>query len=96
MVEPGGVWPCGERQARNIGCRHRARTRTVSLGLLATQVGQYYEGWLHKVQFQADGFNIMNHVNLRNPNANRTDVNFSTISSSGPARNIQFALKYNF
>ncbi len=50
----------------------------------------------HRLQFQADGFNIMNHVNLRNPNANRTDVNFSTISTSGPARNIQFALKYNF
>ncbi len=50
----------------------------------------------HKLQFQADGFNIMNHVNLRGPNTNRSDVNFSTISSSGPSRNIQFALKYNF
>ncbi len=50
----------------------------------------------HRLQFQADGFNIMNHVNLRGPNTNRSDVNFGTISSAGPPRNIQFALKYNF
>ena len=50
----------------------------------------------HRLQFQADGFNLANHVNLRNPNVVRTDVNFGTISSSGPARNVQIALKYNF
>ncbi|MBI4909180.1 MAG: carboxypeptidase regulatory-like domain-containing protein [Acidobacteria bacterium] len=50
----------------------------------------------HRLQFQADGFNILNHVNFRGPNTNRTDVNFGTISSAGPARNIQFALRYNF
>jgi hypothetical protein len=50
----------------------------------------------HRLQFQADGFNIMNHVNFRGPDTNRNNASFGTISSSGPARNIQFALKYNF
>jgi len=49
-----------------------------------------------RLQFQADGFNIMNHVNLRGLNQNRTDVNFNTFSTAGPARNIQFELKANF
>jgi hypothetical protein len=49
-----------------------------------------------RIQFQADGFNIMNHVNFRGPNTNRSDVNFGTISSAGPGRNIQFGLKFNF
>ena len=49
-----------------------------------------------RLQFQADSFNMLNHVNLRGPNTNWNDINFGTISSSGPPRNIQFALKYNF
>ncbi len=49
-----------------------------------------------RLQFQADGFNMTNHVNFRGPNVNWSDVNFGTISSAGPARNIQFGLKFNF
>ncbi|MDZ4801378.1 MAG: carboxypeptidase-like regulatory domain-containing protein [Bryobacteraceae bacterium] len=49
-----------------------------------------------RLQFQAEFFNVLNHVNFRNPNTNFTDVNFATISTAGPQRNVQMGLKYYF
>jgi len=49
-----------------------------------------------RLQFQAEMFNLLNHVNFRNPITNFTDVNFGTISSAGPQRNVQMGLKYYF
>lgn len=62
-----------------------------------------------KLRFQADMFNAFNRANFRSPdvafgtlvtNANGTtqpsNAAFGKISSTGPARNIQFGLKLNF
>lgn len=48
------------------------------------------------LQFQGDFFNAFNQVNLNNPNTNRNDVAFGTITASAPGRNIQLGLKLTF
>jgi hypothetical protein len=48
------------------------------------------------LQFQGDLFNVLNHVNLNNPNTNRNDAAFGTINASAPGRNIQLGLKLTF
>ena len=51
-----------------------------------------------KLQFRAEGINVLNHVNFANPAANlEFNGNFGNITSdvNGP-RNIQLALKYSF
>lgn len=49
-----------------------------------------------KVRFQADMFNAFNRANFRAPSTVTTTAGFGTISTTGPARNIQFGLKLNF
>ena len=57
-----------------------------------------------KLRFQADMFNAFNRANFKNPdvsygtlvNGLPSNTGFGTISSTGPARNIQFGLKLNF
>jgi hypothetical protein len=49
------------------------------------------------LRFQVDFFNIFNRANFRNPNVVVTSgAGFGTITTAGPARNIQFGLKLNF
>ena len=48
------------------------------------------------VRVQADMFNAFNHANFRSPATVLTTAGFGTISTSGPPRNIQFGLKFNF
>src|SRR5258705_169040 len=55
------------------------------------------------VRFQADMFNAFNRANFRAPNftintlfPNPPQQGFGTITTTGPARNIQFGLKLNF
>lgn len=48
------------------------------------------------LQFQGDFFNAFNQVNLNNPNTNRNDAAFGTITASAPGRNIQLGLKLTF
>ncbi len=50
----------------------------------------------HRVQFRAEAFNLLNRVNLGNPNANRSAAAFGRISSAGSPRVVQLALKYSF
>ncbi len=50
----------------------------------------------HRLQFRAEAFNLFNRVNLGNPNANRNAAAFGRITSAGPPRVIQLALKYQF
>ena len=48
------------------------------------------------VRFQADMFNAFNRANFRSPSTVITTAGFGTITTTGPARNIQFGLKLNF
>jgi hypothetical protein len=52
------------------------------------------EGW--NLRFTADSFNLLNHVNFDDPNVTTSSGSFGTISSSQPARNIQFGLRLAF
>ena len=48
------------------------------------------------LRFQADMFNAFNRANFRAPSTVTTNAGFGTITTTGPARNIQFGLKLNF
>ena len=50
----------------------------------------------HTLQFRAELFNAFNHTNLSNPDSGLTDSNVARITASGPARIIQFGLRYSF
>jgi hypothetical protein len=52
------------------------------------------EGWT--LRFTADSFNTLNHPNFNNPNTTTSSTSFGTITSSQPARNIQFGLRLQF
>jgi hypothetical protein len=50
----------------------------------------------YNIQFQVDAFNILNHVNFRNPQVNWSNAEFGSITTAGPARSMQLALRFNF
>jgi hypothetical protein len=51
----------------------------------------------HVVQFRADAFNVFNHANFANPSGTSTSLTEGVVtSSSGSARQLQFAVKYHF
>jgi hypothetical protein len=52
------------------------------------------EGW--SLRFQADVFNLANHPNFDAPNVSTNNSAIGTISSSQPARNIQFGARITF
>ncbi len=53
------------------------------------------EGW--NLRFQADSFNALNHTNFGNPNVSTSGGgSYGTITSSQPARNIQFGARLTF
>jgi hypothetical protein len=62
--------------------------------IAARKVFRIAEGW--SLRFTADSFNTFNHVNFGNPNVTATNSSFGTITSSQPARNIQFGLRLTF
>jgi hypothetical protein len=50
-----------------------------------------------RLQFRADAFNAMNHVNFRSLQTTVTTANtFGSLTGSGPARNLQGALRFDF
>ncbi|MCU1235331.1 MAG: TonB-dependent receptor, partial [Candidatus Solibacter sp.] len=49
-----------------------------------------------KISFTAECFNLLNKTNFRSPNANRSNSNFGTITSTFPARIMQFAARVSF
>jgi hypothetical protein len=50
-----------------------------------------------RIQFRADSFNLMNHANFRSLQVTQTTTNtFSTLTGSGPARNLQGGLRFDF
>jgi Carboxypeptidase regulatory-like domain len=50
----------------------------------------------HRVQFRAEAFNALNHVNFDNPNANLLSATVGRITSDSPPRVFQLALRYQF
>jgi hypothetical protein len=58
------------------------------------KVFQIHEQW--RLQFTADAFNAFNHVNFDNPNVSTTSGSFGAITSSQPARQIQFSARLQF
>ncbi|HJZ96740.1 MAG TPA: hypothetical protein VKE70_09530, partial [Candidatus Solibacter sp.] len=51
----------------------------------------------YKLQFRADSFNVMNHVNFRSLQVTVTTPNtFGSLTGSGPARNLQGGLRLDF
>ena len=50
----------------------------------------------YKVQFRAESFNLFNHANFNNPNANVSAATFGTINAAGAPRVMQLALKLLF
>ena len=53
-----------------------------------------FEG--HKLEFRGEFFNVINRVNLGNPNASLTNALFGRITSAGDPRIIQLGLRYAF
>ncbi|MDX1980228.1 MAG: TonB-dependent receptor [Bryobacteraceae bacterium] len=76
------------------------RNTVVGPGLYQTDLGLHKvfplpkEGW--NIDFRAEFFNLTNHSNFNTPEGNRSSNNFGTITSTGPARQVQFALKLVF
>jgi hypothetical protein len=51
----------------------------------------------HRLEFRAEAFNLLNHVEPTNPNASiSTLTNFGRVTVFGDPRIMQFALKYYF
>lgn len=53
-----------------------------------------FEG--HRLEFRAEFFNVINRVNLGNPNTSLTNALFGRITSAGDPRIIQLGLRYAF
>jgi hypothetical protein len=50
-----------------------------------------------ELQFRAEMFNVLNHINEGNPNVDMTNVNYGRITSmSGRPRQLQLGLRFVF
>jgi len=86
--------------AENNPFGNAGRNTVVGPGLYQTDLGLHKafplpkEGW--NIEFRAEFFNLTNKTNFNTPEGNRSSNNFGTITSTAPARQTQFALKFNF
>jgi hypothetical protein len=68
-------------------------------GQSSVDFGLIREVTLHeslRLQFRAEAFNVLNKVNLGNPNAMQSSPNFGQITTAGQPRLIQLALRLRF
>ena len=49
-----------------------------------------------RLQFRTEVFNLFNRTNLNNPNTNMVSNLFGQITSAGPPRILQLALRFSF
>ena len=49
-----------------------------------------------KIQFRADVFNALNHVNFNTPNGNISSAQFGRITGAGGMRAMQMGLRFQF
>jgi hypothetical protein len=49
-----------------------------------------------RLEIRVEAFNVLNKTNFSTPNANRSNTNFGTITSTFPARQIQLGVKVHF
>jgi hypothetical protein len=83
---PGSFGNVGRNTLRGPG------NATVDLGL----VKNFAFTERHRLQVRGEFFNLFNRVNLGNPNANQSSQTFARITSAGPPRVVQLAVKYVF
>ena len=78
----------------NLGRNAGATDAFYQLDLSTHKEFAIREGW--KLQFRGEAFNLLNTTNFRDPQANINNQAFGTITSTRPARQLQFALKLLF
>jgi hypothetical protein len=49
-----------------------------------------------RIQVRFEAFNVLNRVNFRAPNANRSSGNYGTITGTFDARQMQLGIKVTF
>jgi hypothetical protein len=58
---------------------------------------EFHVGERRRMQFRADAFNMMNHANFRSLQTTVTTTsNYATVTGSGPARNLQGGIRFDF
>ena len=77
---------------RNIG--RRPGLAQLDLGIQKNFAMPWREGMA--LQFRAEAFNTFNRTNFGNPAINRSATGFGQIRSTFPARQVQFALRFQF
>jgi hypothetical protein len=79
---------------RNIGVG--SAQYNLDIGMFKSFLNPKGERW-GRLQFRAEGFNVLNRVNLGQPIAAlNAGANFGRITSAGSPRIVQFGLKYLF
>jgi hypothetical protein len=61
---------------------------------LHKQFGLWHEST--RLEFRAEAFNLLNQTNFQAPNSNISSSAFGSITSTFPARQVQFAAKFLF
>lgn len=85
--------------APNTPYGNSPRNPLVGPGFVNTDISAFKRFAIYEksnLLFRGEIFNTFNNVNLGNPNATYTSSQFGKITSSGSARVVQFALKYEF
>ncbi len=76
------------------------RNIAVGYGLFQLDIGLHKQFPLWResrnLEFRAEAFNVLNQTNFMAPNSNWSSTSFGSITSTFPARQLQFAMKFLF
>jgi hypothetical protein len=73
-----------------------APTASINRTWASTSSFRFGSERIPKLEFRSEIFNLLNKTNFRAPASSISSANFGTITSTAPARQIQFALKLLF